>query len=269
MTAGEPGTSDWPDPRASAAERLRALHHGSQPLVLPNVWDPVSARVFAGAGFAALATSSGAVAETLGCADGQTPGDDMMAAVARIARAVDVPVTADAEDGYGLPPAQLADRLLSAGVAGCNLEDSDPRSRQLADPGRQADFLAAVRAAAGTELVINARVDVFVRPAPAGQPADPEAVIDAAVQRAAAYLAAGADCVYPIVAPAGALPELVTRIDGPVNAMVRPGGPSLAELAAFGVARISFGTGLHTLITDRIREMAAGLAADLAALPPA
>jgi 2-methylisocitrate lyase-like PEP mutase family enzyme len=265
MTAGEP-SSDTPVLRASLAERLRAMHRGSQPLVLPNVWDPVSARVFGDAGFAALATSSGAVAETLGYADGQTPGDDMLVAVARIARAVDVPVTADVEDGYGLPPAQLADRLLSAGVAGCNLEDSDPRCRQLADPGRQADFLAAVRAAAGADLVINARVDVFVRPGPPGEPADPAAVIDAAVRRAAAYLAAGADCVYPIVAPAEALPELVARISGPVNAMSRPGGPSLAELAAFGVARITFGSGLHRQVTDLTRDLAAGIAADRAAL---
>ncbi len=147
----------------SAAERLRVLHHGPQPLVLPNVWDPVSARAFADAGFSALATSSSAVAATLGYRDGQTPGAEMLGAVARIARSVSVPVTADIEDGYGLAPAELAARLADAGVAGCNLEDSDPATGELTDPERQADFLAAVRAAAGPALVVNARVDVFVR----------------------------------------------------------------------------------------------------------
>jgi hypothetical protein len=128
---------------ARAAERLRAMHHGPRPLVIPNVWDPASAREFAAAGFGALATSSAAVAATLGYSDGQTPGEEMLAAVARIARSVDVPVTADFEHGYDLPPAELASRLTGAGLAGCNLEDSSPVSRTLAEPARQADFPAS------------------------------------------------------------------------------------------------------------------------------
>ena len=155
-------------PLTAAARRFRAAHHGPRPLVLPNVWDAVSARVFADAGFGALATSSGAVAEALGYADGQrTPSAEMFAAIARITRSVDVPVTADIEAGYGLAPGELAGRLADAQVVGCNLEDSDPVTRELADPGHQADYLAAVHAVAGEALVINARVDVFVRPRPA------------------------------------------------------------------------------------------------------
>jgi 2-methylisocitrate lyase-like PEP mutase family enzyme len=258
----------------AGAERLRAMHHGRRPLVLPNVWDPVSARAYADAGFAALATSSAAVAATLGYADGQTPGAEMLTACGRIARAVDVPVTADVESGYGLAPAELAARLAAAGLAGCNLEDSDPVSHVLADPGRQADYLAAVRAAAGPELVINARVDVFIRPAaaaratagsaakPGGQ--YPSQAIALAIERAAAYLSAGADCVYPIIAPPAALPELVRGIGGPVNAMHWPGGPSLAELAAIGVARITFGGGLHKRADAAVRELARALAAEAA-----
>ena len=246
---------------AQGAERLRAMHHGQRPLVLPNAWDPVSARAFADAGFAAVATSSAAIAATLGYADGQTPAAQMRAAVAAIASAVDVPVTADVEDGYGMPPAELADRLLAAGLAGCNLEDSDPAARTLADPGAQADFLAAVRAVAGQELVINARVDVFVRPSPGG-----DSAVERAVQRGRAYLAAGADCVYPILAPADDLARLVREIAGPVNAMQHAGGPSLAELAALGVARISFGGGLHRQAAQYVAEMATALAAQDAAL---
>ena len=247
-------------PLTAAARRFRAAHHGPRPLVLPNVWDAVSARVFADAGFGALATSSGAVAETLGYADGQrTPPAEMFAAIARIARSVDVPVTADIEAGYGLAPDELAGRLASAEVVGCNLEDSDPVARELADPGRQADYLAAVHAAAGEALVINARVDVFVRPRPDGA----GDAIEDAVERARRYLEAGADCCYPILAPLAALPALVAEAGGPVNAMSRPGGPSLAELAAAGVARITFGSSLHQRATEELAATARALHAEL------
>ncbi len=262
MTSAGPGSSGEHGQPSSAAQRLRAMHHGRRPLVLPNVWDPVSARAYAEAGFAALATSSSAVAATLGYADGHTPGPQMLAAVARIATSVDLPVTADIETGYGLAPAELVERLFEAGVVGCNLEDSDPVTRTLFDPTRQADYLAAVRAAAGQELVINARVDVFIRPGPR----DDGTAVSAAVRRAGTYLAAGADCTYPIVAPADVLPSLVREIGGPVNAMHRPGGPTLAELAAVGVARVTFGGTLHARIADRVRELASELAAELAAL---
>ncbi len=285
MTAGQPAPAASQE---TAATRLRAMHHRPQPLILPNVWDASSARSYAEAGFAALATSSGAIAATLGYADGQTPGELMLAAVARIARSVEVPVTADIETGYGLPPAELAERLLAAGLCGCNLEDSDPATRTLTDPDRQADYLAAVRAAAGPGLVINARVDVFIRPGPRGGGnrdggnrgsgnrdggnvdsgnRDGGDAVAAAVERANTYLAAGADCTYPIIAPVTALPALVREIDGPVNAMHRPGGPSLAELTGFGVARITFGSTLHAVVGERVRELAADLAAEQAALP--
>ena len=252
-----------------AAQRLREMHAGSQPLILPNVWDPVSARVFADAGFAALATSSSAVAATLGYRDGQTPAAEMFAAVARIARSVTVPVTADVENGYGLTPRELVATLADCGVVGCNLEDSDPGSRALTDPARQADFLAAVRAEAGQELVINARVDLFVRPPtgatgadrPRAAGADPAALVEAAVARARRYLAAGADCCYPILAPEAALTELVQRIGGPVNAMHQRNGLTLAELAGTGVARITFGGGLHHEAEEALGATAAALAA--------
>jgi 2-methylisocitrate lyase-like PEP mutase family enzyme len=242
------------------------MHAGPRPLVLPNVWDPVSARAFADAGFGALATSSSAVAATLGYVDGETPGAEMLAAVATIASTVSVPVTADVETGYGLAPAELVACLLDAGVVGCNLEDSDRASGLLTEPERQADFLAAVRAEAGGELVINARVDVYVRQPAASAVADPAsraALTDDAVARANRYLAAGADCTYPILAPATALPELIRRIQGPVNAMAGPGGLTLADLARMGVARITFGGGLHARAARAIQDMAAALATEL------
>jgi len=264
---GPASLADDASSAVSAAGALRAMHAGLQPLVLPNVWDPVSARAFAEAGFGALATSSSAVAATLGYADGDTPAAEMLAVAARIASSVRVPVSADVETGYDLPPAELVARLLDAGIAGCNLEDSDRASGLLTEPERQADYLAAVRAAAGAELVINARVDVYVRQ-PAGRdaaadPARMQAATDHAVARANRYLAAGADCTYPILAPTAAVAELVQRVNGPVNVMLLPGGPSLAELAALGVARITFGGGLHARAAKAVREMAAALATEL------
>jgi 2-methylisocitrate lyase-like PEP mutase family enzyme len=246
---------------SSGAQLLREMHAGPQPLILPNVWDPVSARVYTDAGFAALATSSSAVAATLGYRDGQTPAAEMFAAVARIAHSVTVPVTADIENGYGRTAGELVATLAECGVVGCNLEDSDPGSRALTDPDRQAEFLANVRAEAGQHLVINARVDVFVRPPAGGAGAEPAALVDAAVARASRYLAAGADCCYPILAPEAALPELVQRIGGPVNAMHHQNGLSLAELAGTGVARITFGGGLHRDAEEALRISAAALAA--------
>jgi 2-methylisocitrate lyase-like PEP mutase family enzyme len=228
------------------ATEFRALHHGD-PLVLPNVWDVVSARVFAEEGFPALATASTAIAAVLGYADGEkTPRDEMFAAIARIARGAGVPVSADVEAGYGLEPKELVDRLLEAGVVGCNLEDSDPATGVLVDAGHQADRLAAVRAAAGDALVINARIDVFL----AG------GTVAEAIDRARRYLEAGADCVYPIFAPLGALPEFVAAVDAPVNVHHRQGGPTPAELGTLGASRITFGGDLHKAATAHLRELA-------------
>ncbi|NEB61977.1 isocitrate lyase/phosphoenolpyruvate mutase family protein [Streptomyces diastaticus] len=237
---------------ADGAAWFRALHHGrtpEDPLVLPGPWDAASARVFAAAGFPALATPSAGVAASLGYADGATPADEMFAAVARIARAVDVPVSADVEDGYGLAPEELVERLLDAGAVGCNLEDS--ADGVLKDPAEHAEWLAAVREAAGDRLFLNARIDTFLRGVD-----DP----GAAVGRAAAYVAAGADCVYPIAAPVAVLPLLRAGIQGPVNVLARPGeGPSPAELGGLGATRITFGPGLQRAAERAVREQAAGL----------
>jgi 2-methylisocitrate lyase-like PEP mutase family enzyme len=231
------------------AAALRALHVPGQPVILPNVWDVSSARTVAEAGFPALATSSAAVAASLGYADGEAmPVAEALAAIRRIAAAVDLPVTADFERGYGLAPAELVERLVEAGAVGCNLEDSDPRTKAMVDPDEQADFLAEVRVHSGADLVINARVDVFVRGL-----ADP---VPEGIRRARRYHAAGADCVYPIVASdPEAIAELVRESGAPVNILSRPGAPSLAELAALGVARVTFGSGLHRSVHQHLESV--------------
>lgn len=237
----------------SAAEVFRALHHGERPLILPNVWDAVSAQAFAAAGFPALATASTAIAATLGYADGErTPVAEMFAAVARIVRVVDVPVSADIEAGYGLPPKELVERLLEAGVVGCNLEDSDPVTGTLNDPGRHADRLAEVCVAAGAALLVNARVDVFVGHA--------DAPIDDAVERGRRYREAGAECVYPIFAPPERLAELAEGIGAPINALYLQDGPTPARLGELGADRVTFGGGLHLRIADATVALAVELA---------
>ena len=254
MTADPAPGPGGPVPAAvSGAEAFRALHQGrvpGDPLVLPGPWDAASARVFAEAGFPALATPSAGVAASLGHEDGATPAGEMFAAVARITRAVDVPVSADVEGGYGLRPKELVERLLEAGAVGCNLEDSD--GGVLKDPHAHAEYLAEVRSAAAGLLFLNARVDTFVH-----GDGDPER----AVERAALYVAAGADCVYPILAPPAVLPLLRSGIQGPLNALalLDGSGPSPAGLGGLGATRITFGPGLQRRSAAALREIAAGL----------
>jgi 2-methylisocitrate lyase-like PEP mutase family enzyme len=236
---------DDPEKRADWAGTLRDLHHGPKPLILPNAWDVASARAVAEAGFAVIATSSFAVAESLGFPDTDTmPADDAFAAVARIARGVDLPVTADLEAGYGLSAEEFVQRLLGAGAVGCNFEDSDHHGSEVLLPAeRQVERLRALRSAAdaaGVPIVINARVDVFIRGF-----GEPEHRLDEAIRRGKAYIAAGADCVYPIgLTDREAIASFVREVAAPVNIWLRPDGPSRAELAEIGVARISLAAGL-------------------------
>ncbi|MEU4080353.1 carboxyvinyl-carboxyphosphonate phosphorylmutase [Streptomyces venezuelae] len=236
------------------AEALRALHLGraaGDPLVLPGPWDAASARAFEAAGHPALATPSAGIAASLGYEDGATPAAEMFAAVARIVRSVSVPVTADLEGGYGLSAAELVERVRESGAVGVNLEDTGPAG-DLTDPSAQADRLAEVRAAAGPGLFVNARVDVYIRRVP-----EP---LDAAIDRARRYAAAGADCVYPIAAPPADLPALRAALgDLPLNALAVPGGPSFAELGRLGATRITFGDGLLRRALDDVSAVATKL----------
>jgi 2-methylisocitrate lyase-like PEP mutase family enzyme len=231
----------------SRCDLLRSLHRPGAPLLLPNAWDVATAKAVVAAGFPVVATTSGGVAETLGYHDHEgAPGDEMLAAAARIARAVEVPVTVDAEAGYGMEPAELVAALRSAGAAGCNLEDTDHTDESLRNPDRHAEWLAAVRRAAtedGYPLVINARVDVFLGPFLAGAgPGTQAELVPEALRRANAYLEAGVDCAYPITLwEADALRSFMSEISGPVNVVRLPQAPSLAELAELGVARVSWG----------------------------
>jgi 2-methylisocitrate lyase-like PEP mutase family enzyme len=249
----------------SRCDLLRSLHRPGEPLLLPNAWDVATARAVVAAGFPVVATTSGGVAATLGYEDHEgAPGDEMLAAAARIARNVDVPVTVDAEAGYGMQPAELVSALRSMGAAGCNLEDSDYAAGGLRDPDRQAEWLNAVRRAASEAdypLVINARIDVFLGPFLGGAgPGTQEELVPEALRRAHAYLEAGVDCVFPITLwEADALRRFTSDARGPVNVVRLPQTPPLAELATLGVARVSWGILLHGEAMGRFGERLAAL----------
>jgi 2-methylisocitrate lyase-like PEP mutase family enzyme len=222
-----------------AAAALRAHHVPGRPLVLPNCWDAASARRFAAGGAPVAATSSLAVAEALGFEDGgRMPPAEVFAAVARIASAVEVPVTADLEAGYGLGAEELVAALLAAGAVGLNLEDSDHDAADgsLRSLEWQVERIAAVRAAAraaGVDVVLNARVDVHLD--------GTLDRLDEGLARARAYREAGADCVYPImVVDEPAIAAYVVAA-GVVNVIASPAAPPLPRLRSLGVARVSFG----------------------------
>jgi 2-methylisocitrate lyase-like PEP mutase family enzyme len=240
----------------NAAGTLRSLHRPGDPLVLVNAWDVASARRVVAAGGRAVATTSAAIAESLGVPDDPTaPVDAMFAAVERIAHAVEVPVTADLLDGYGLDQDELVDRLLAAGAVGCNLEDSDHANPgALLDPDTVADRIAAVRKAAGgagVDVVVNARIDAYLHHGPDAT--------DEVLARARRYLDAGADCVYPVRLTDPAVARRLTeQLDAPVNANLA-GGTSVAELAEAGVSRISVGPMAYRTALAAFDQFAAGL----------
>jgi 2-methylisocitrate lyase-like PEP mutase family enzyme len=234
---------------ASDAAALRALHVPGTPLVLPNAWDPASARLVERAGFPVIATSSGAVARAAGSEDHEVmTADEALGHATRIIEAVGVPVTVDFEAGYGLAPDAIAYGLLSAGAAGCNLEDTDHRAPgTMVDAATNAARLAAVRAAAGDALVINARVDTFLHRVP-----NP---VEEAIERGKRYLDAGADCIYPIAAADDADIERLVAALGVINVMLRPGAPTVGRCAELGVARVSTAAGLFKIMTSQVRDV--------------
>ena len=240
---------------------LRSLHVPGTPLVLPNAWDVASARAVVAAGFPVVATTSAGVAATLGYDDHEgAPADEMLAAAARIASSVDVPVTVDAEAGYGMSPRDLVDALLSTGAAGCNLEDTDHAAGRLVETARHSDWLTDVRGAAldrGYGLVINARIDVFLAD---GEAHPQHELLGEAIARALAYRAAGADCVFPILlADTDAVAEFVRAVDVPVNVLALPQAPSITRLAELGVARISYGSMIHRRSMEELTAFLAGV----------
>lgn len=234
--------------QAEKASRLLELHHREEPLVLVNAWDAASACIVEQMGFPAVATTSAGVANVLGYADGQhVPWGEMVSAIAKIARAVDAPVTADIESGFGSDVNSLQrsiEQVIEAGAVGVNLEDLQPGGghESLFALDQQVERINAAREVAEKRklhLVINARTDAFWLK---GQRA--EAAVKNTLERGRAYLAAGADCVFvPGLRDPAKIRTFVAEWKAPINILAGPGVPSIPELAGLGVKRVSFGSG--------------------------
>jgi 2-methylisocitrate lyase-like PEP mutase family enzyme len=246
------------DRQKQLADSFRAMHRGPL-LLLANAWDPMSARQFEAAGFGAIATTSGGLAWDLGYADGEkAPWSEVVAATGRIVRAVRVPVTADIEAGYGETPEQVGKsitEIIGTGAVGFNLEDGTPRADMPVRPID--DAVARIRAArgaataAGVPMVINARVDLYLK-----NVGDPASRFDETVKRAKAYLAAGADCIYPFgFIDLDTVARLVKAIDAPVNIVARAGTPPALELEKIGVARVSIASGATLAVMSMIKKI--------------
>jgi 2-methylisocitrate lyase-like PEP mutase family enzyme len=232
--------------QAEKAEKLRKLHHGPRILALPNAWDAVSARILEELGYPAIATSSAAVAFSLGYPDGQRISrGEMLEVVARIARAVEVPVTADMESGYGKTPEEIVEttkQLVASGAVGLNFEDitGDDESSHV-ELGLQVKKIRTIRdtsAVLGVPLVINARTDVYL------MPIGPESTrFERTVDRLRAYREAGADCLFaPGICDREIIAKLVKALGAPLNILVSQNCPSLDDLEKMGVARASAGS---------------------------
>ena len=230
------------------ADAFRNMHHAPPLLVLPNAWDAVTARLFVQAGARAIATTSAGIAAALGYADGQNvPRELMMQAIARIANAVSVPVTADIESGYADSPKMLGESMravINAGAIGVNLEDATgDTSQPLFALEEQIERIRAAREAAddvNIPVVINARTDVYLEKV--GEPATRFAET---VRRLNAYREAGADCLFvPGVTDMPTLTQLVQSVAGPLNVLAGPGMPPVADLQRIGIARLSAGSAI-------------------------
>ena len=232
--------------QAEKAEQFRKLHRGPRILVLPNAWDVASARILEELGYPAIATTSAGVAFSLGYPDGQRVSRvQMLEVVARIARAVRVPVTADMEAGYGTTAkdmSETAKALIAAGAIGLNLEDvtGEDENSQV-NVALQVQKIQAIRETAsssGVPLVLNARTDIYLMPiGPA------ETRFDRTVERLRAYRQAGADCLFaPGIQDSETIAKLVRAFEAPLNILLSPGCPPLRELEKLGVARASAGS---------------------------
>ena len=246
--------------QALKAEQLRKLHSGPKMLVLPNAWDVASARIVEELGFPAIATTSAGIAATLGYPDGQKISrDEMLGVIARIAKAVRVPVTADVEAGYGVTVddmTQTVKAVVAAGAVGINLEDvtSSDESSQV-DLALQLEKIRAIRKATeslGVPLVLNARTDIYLIPI-----GPLESRFERTVERLRAYREAGADCLFaPGLRDAETIAKLVRALNGPLNILITTGAPTLRELEKMGVARASAGSGVMRATLGLTRRIA-------------
>ena len=247
------------DRQKQLSESFRQAHRPPPLLLLPNAWDAMSARQFEAAGFGAVATTSGGVAWDLGFPDGEkAPWHEVVAATARIVRAVRVPVTADIEAGYGETPDQVGKQvteILQTGAVGFNIEDGTPSPdkpvRTIEDASARIRAARAAATTLGITAIINARVDLYIK-----NVGDPASRFEETVRRGKAYLAAGADCIYPFgLADMEIIARLLKALDGaPINIVARP-DTRMAELEQIGISRVSIASGATLAVMSIIKQI--------------
>lgn len=226
---------------ADRAARFAELHRPGTPLLMANAWDAGSAKILAHLGYAALATTSAGFANSLGRHDGGVTRDEAIAHGADLAAATALPVSADLEHGFATSPEDVAETITLAaasGLAGCSIEDWDPDEQAIYDLGLASERVAAAAEAAHAgpvRLLLTARAENHFRRVDD---------LDDTIARLQAYQAAGADVAYaPGISTAEQITCVVEAVDVPVNVIIFPGVPPIAELAELGVARISVGSG--------------------------
>jgi len=241
------------------ANLLKSFHTKGEPLILFNVWDAGSARAIQEIGAKAIATGSWSVAAAQGYADGQElPFDLVLANLKRIVASVALPVTIDLEGGYGDSPNELQEsvtRVIEAGAVGINFEDQIVGGTGLYSIEGQRARIEAIREAAEQApipLFINARTDIFLKADPASHS---EEHLEEAIGRATAYAEAGASGFFaPGLRNAKYIKKLCEASPLPVNILVMPDVPSSKQLAALGVARVSYGSGPYRLVMETLKE---------------
>jgi len=231
--------------QSEKAKKFLELHYGNKLLLLPNIWDPIGARILENKGYPAVATASAAISSSLGYDDGEKIKlSTHTEIIKRIVKSVDVPVSADIESGYSSSISELKDtikQIINTGIVGINIEDSFENEKVLRPQDEQCERIAAIREVAegmGLHLLINARIDFFL----INQANSKDEIIEENIKRAQAYINAGADCVYPIgITDLKTLLILRKEINSPINVLGSGNSESLKTFHKAGFNRVSFG----------------------------
>ncbi len=244
----------------SKGKVLHDLHHNGKLLILPNVWESLGAAMLGDIGYPAIATASGATAFSNGYQDGEKlPFNDLLNILQRIVSSVNVPVTADIENGYAKNNAALAEnirKLVSIGIAGINFEDSHHDEQKLIPTDEQCEKIFLIKKVAtemGMPLFINARTDAYIK----SNDLSDEEKLSQTLLRGKAYKDAGADGLYPIfLKDKNAIRAIIKEVDLPVNLLLLPGIPEFTELKEIGVARLSLGPGFLKVAVNAMKQAA-------------
>lgn len=242
------------------AKAFHDLHYKQNFLLLPNIWEPMGAALLEQIGFGAVATGSGAIANTNGYADGEKmPVDEVYRVVETIVQAVNIPVSVDFEAGYASNHKELEEnieKLIDIGVVGLNIEDSDPATGKMIpieDQCNKIKIIKDVSARRGVEIFINARTDAYIH----GTSTEAGYAISESLKRGEAYKKAGAHCIYPITMhDENEIKQMVNVLKMPINILTIKGIPEFKILRKIGVARVSLGSSFLKIAIKAMKSSA-------------